>query len=59
MQNLTDDDISIITDALRVAANHYRDNAATCRETGHVALAEIFVKQAKDAMALADRVGGA
>ena len=42
--------------ALRLAAERYDEDVKVCNENGHPRLAEQFVRQAKDARALADKI---
>lgn len=56
----TEDEISALTNALRVAAVRFDDDAQMMEETdGHAPLAETFRKQAKEAREFADRADAA
>lgn len=52
-----DDEMSTLASALRVAANHYRDSALTCRRSGRPDLSDAYIQQARAAMTLADKIG--
>jgi hypothetical protein len=54
--NLSADDVSTITNALRVAATRFDESAKVCGEAGHPRLVEQFTRQALDSRAVADRI---
>lgn len=54
--NFTDNELALITCALRAAAAVFTDDAARMAENGQPALERQFKRQAVDAMILVDRI---
>lgn len=57
--NLSDDDRSLLSSALRIAAARYAEDAKVSREAGHPRLGEQFDRQEAQAILLADEIDDA